>query len=541
MKLTISRQLSLMVLVTIAILLVVGVIGNRVAHSINSAVEYSEKNIIPTVESIGTMRLAFLEIQVAVPGHIAAYNEGEKKERDAGIATAQQTFATTLAEYEKIASNSGQKNLDLLASDHKAYQDFVTFLAPVLEKSRNSEIGNAKELFNAGKPVIDKLNDSLIAHGAYSKELATEQRKAADATFSDGNALLMISSVLGMLILGGFSFALNRNISRGLRSMEQTVGHVEAALDLTARVPARRDDEIGIMGVALNRLLERLQSNMKTVARMAEQVSQSADDMSKVSKQVADTSETQSSAASAMAAGMEQLTVSINHVGDRATHTRERVAYAGKLATDGESVVVKTVEDIDAIALSVSSSAELIGRLETQSREISSVVNVIKEVADQTNLLALNAAIEAARAGEQGRGFAVVADEVRKLAERTGKSTREITATIGVMREGAQAASSSMLSAVEQVTASVSRASGACEMIRKIGEGSREAVGMVIEITDAIHEQSSSSTSVAQSVERIAQMAEQSTAAARDSATTAQQLNTLAQEMRMITDQYKLT
>ena len=316
MKLTISRQLSLMALVTIAILPVVGIIGNRVASSINPAVENSEKIIVPTVESIGTMRLAFLDIQVAVPGHIAAYNEGEKKELDARITASQQTFATTLADYEKIAASSGQKN--------------------------------------------------------------------------------------------------------------------------------------------------------------------------------------------------------------------------------GESVVVKTVEDIDAIALSVSSSAELINRLETQSREIASVVNVIKEVADQTNLLALNAAIEAARAGEQGRVFAVVADEVRKLAERTGNSTREITDTIDVMREGAQAASTAMMNAVEQVTASVSRASGACDMIRKIGEGSREAVGMVSEITDAIHEQSASSTSVAQSVERIAQMAEQSTAAAQGSADTAQQLNSLAQEMRMITDQYKL-
>jgi methyl-accepting chemotaxis protein len=241
-----------------------------------------------------------------------------------------------------------------------------------------------------------------------------------------------------------------------------------------------------------------------------------------------------------MAASVEELTVSITHVGDRATTTRERVAYAGNLATEGETVVVKTVGDIDAIASSVSASAELLNRLEVQSQQISSVVNVIKEVADQTNLLALNAAIEAARAGEQGRGFAVVADEVRKLAERTGKSTHEITTTIGVMREGALAASASMRNAVDQVTVGVSRASGACEMIRRIGDGSREAVGMVSEITDAIHEQSAASTSVAQSVERIAQMAEQSSAAAAKSAETAQRLNTLSQEMRAITDQYRL-
>ena len=108
------------------------------------------------------------------------------------------------------------------------------------------------------------------------------------------------------------------------------------------------------------------------------------------------------------------------------------------------------------------------------------------------------------------------------------------------MRVGAQDASNSMHGAVEQVTASVARAGGACNLIRQIGEGSREAAGMVGEITDAIHEQSSASTAVAQSVERIAQMAEQSTAAARASAATAQQLNALAREMRLITDQYRL-
>jgi len=540
MKLTISRQLSLMALVTIVILFVAGMIGNRVARSINASVEYSDQTIIPTVDAIATLRLAFLDIQVAVPGYITAWGETEKKDFGARIDQSTKVLATTLAEYEKIASNSGQKNLEFLAADRKAYDAFKAFLDPVLEKSRNNELGNAKELFAKGTQVTADFNAALTKHAAFARELAEEQRTTANATFSRGNMLLMASSALGMLILGALSFALNRSISKGLSSMEQTVSRVEAQLDLTVRVPARRDDEIGKMGVSLNRLLARLQDNLKAVADMAGHVSQSANDMSQASGQVAASSETQSASASDMAASVEELTVSINHVGDRATHTRERVAYAGKLATDGESVVVKTVEDIDAIAASVSSSAELINRLEAQSRQIASVVNVIKEVADQTNLLALNAAIEAARAGEQGRGFAVVADEVRKLAERTGKSTHEITETIGVMRAGAQAASASMLGAVEQVTASVSRASGAGEMIRKIGESARDAVGMVSEITDAIHEQSASSTSVARSVERIAQMAEQSTATAQESANTAQRLNSLAQEMRLITDQYKL-
>ena len=149
-----------------------------------------------------------------------------------------------------------------------------------------------------------------------------------------------------------------------------------------------------------------------------------------------------------MAEAIEVLTVSINHVADRANEANLLVIDAGKVAVSGATIIGQTLDDIRHIETAVKQAAEIVNRLDQASGRVNAVVTVIREVADQTNLLALNAAIEAARADEQGRGFAVVADEVRKLAERTAQSTHEIASTITTMQADAGNAVQGMLSAV---------------------------------------------------------------------------------------------
>ena len=322
--------------------------------------------------------------------------------------------------------------------------------------------------------------------------------------------------------------------------MQSTVKKIEGDLDFTVNAEVIGKDEISEVATAINRLINKLQANLKTIAQGANSVASAASLMATSSNQVATASHEQSESASDMAATVEEMTVSINHVGDRAQEANRISSESGDLAISGEKIINQTVTDIQDIATTVGEAAELIHGLEKHSQEISNVVSVIKEVADQTNLLALNAAIEAARAGEQGRGFAVVADEVRKLAERTAMSTQEISGTIATMRTSASNAVASMEGVVDKVAKGVESAQEASEAIRMMGEGSRSAVGMVEEIATAIREQATATNSIAMQVERIAQMSEESSAAAGNSAETARNLDRLATDMQGVVNTYKL-
>jgi methyl-accepting chemotaxis protein len=241
-----------------------------------------------------------------------------------------------------------------------------------------------------------------------------------------------------------------------------------------------------------------------------------------------------------MAATVEQMTVSINHVADRAQQTSEISKEAERLSGDGEKVIDDATEEIHGIAKTVNQASDFIHGLENQSREIANVIHVIRDVAEQTNLLALNAAIEAARAGEQGRGFAVVADEVRKLAERTSLSTKEIEETISAMQATAGEAVTNMMTVVARMEVGVDKTQQANTSIRGIGQGARGALGMVEEIAIAIREQGSATNNIAAQVEQLAQMSEQSSASAATSAQAADELNRLAGDMHRIVDAYRL-
>ncbi len=326
------------------------------------------------------------------------------------------------------------------------------------------------------------------------------------------------------LAIGGFIatslFLVSRNIIKTLGgdpAVASAITQRIAGGDLTAPIDCPADDQTSLLA-NIRTMQDNLRKMIAAVIGNAEQVSTAAKQLLGASDEVADRARQQSDAASSMAASVEEMAVSIDQVKENAGEAHSISQEAGSISEEGATVIHGAATEMRKISDAVQSSTTIVEDLGRQSDQITSIVNTIKEIADQTNLLALNAAIEAARAGEQGRGFAVVADEVRKLAERTGHSTTEIAEMVSRIQNGTKNAVSSMQAGVEQVSNGVELANKAGDSINRIRDGALRVTAVVNGISDSISEQSMASNDIARKLEIIAQMSEESAIAVKHTA-----------------------
>ena len=363
-----------------------------------------------------------------------------------------------------------------------------------------------------------------------------EARRAGSRTTLMGSLVFtfVMLGLTGYIVLG-----MRAGIVNTVREVHATTTAL-AAGDLTraSQVPSR--DELGQIASDVNNARTALAKLITNAKAAAEEVASASRQVAAGSQQIAQATHAQSEAISSAAASVEELTVSVTHTADQTHDANDSAEEAGRMSDQGQGVANEASREMVVIAKAVQEAARQIEGLNVRTEEISGIVQVIKDIADQTNLLALNAAIEAARAGEQGRGFAVVADEVRKLAERTSKATTEIGGMINAIQQEARQAVSSM-------EASSQRAE---EGERRVGETARVLTGIhaaaemvrekVDEIASASGEQRATSTEIAQNVERIAQMVEQNSASSVQVSTTAGQLGTLAATLKAELDRFRV-
>ncbi|MBA5873406.1 MAG: DUF3365 domain-containing protein, partial [Nitrospira sp. CR1.2] len=288
--------------------------------------------------------------------------------------------------------------------------------------------------------------------------------------------------------------------------------------DLTKRVPADGSDEIAQLGKYFNEFIEKLQNMIKKVAHVTDKVASASVELSATAEEISKGTDTLTSRASQTAAAVEEMNATVGQVAQNSGKAAGLAQETVKTAQEGGTVVTSTISGMQQLSEAVSSSATIISDLGKSSDQIGEIVRTIEDIADQTNLLALNAAIEAARAGEQGRGFAVVADEVRKLAERTTKATKEIGDMIRQIQQDTRGAVESMQQGTQKVTAGVDLVNKTGDALSQIVRMVSESADMIRQIAVASEEQSVATQQIASDIENVAKVTKESSSGAHESA-----------------------
>ncbi|MHB9101048.1 MAG: methyl-accepting chemotaxis protein [Sulfuricella sp.] len=548
-NLNVGPRLIILTAVMAFFMIAIGIIGLRTTSTVVSSLEtvYTDRTVpMSDLGRVSTLLNAnFSEILRAFQhnpaGELAKLHDHPTSEHIDRIQANKAIIDEAWARY--MATRHPPEERKLAEDFLKKRDAFVSeLLQPTVQALKNNDYSTEMigRFLKGGRTLIKPMNEALDALIAFQIRTAKEEYNQSTADYASERAI-SIGAIAGGLALGLFiAWWIIRSITGPLNQMRTTIREVEKNGDFTQRVPVSTEDEVGQTAKSFNELMAALQQTLGQVLGSVAKVSDAAQSLSAASGQVATSSSSQSEATSSMAAAVEEMTVSINHVSDSAHEAVEISRKSGKLSTEGGEVIHKAAAEMSQIAETVRHTAQAIEELGQHSNQISSIVQVIKDVADQTNLLALNAAIEAARAGEQGRGFAVVADEVRKLAERTTKATEEITQMIGTIQHSARAAVSTMETAVDQVSGGVTLANQAGSAIIQIKEGAEQVVGVVNDISSALAEQSSASNDIAAQVEKVAQMTEENNAAAAETASAANNLQVLADTMQAAVSRFKI-
>ncbi len=311
--------------------------------------------------------------------------------------------------------------------------------------------------------------------------------------------------------------------------------------DLSIRMDASRNDEFGTLAGQFNGATYKLSEMISRVIASTNTVASHSEDLSASISQIAAHTREQSQQTTQAASATEELNSSFIEVARNTTNAAESAKNASELAVKGGDVVNETVSIMNQISQTVKKSADSIESLGNNSEKIGEVVQVINDIAAQTNLLALNAAIEAARAGEQGRGFAVVADEVRKLAEKTTSATNEIAEMIKDIQDDTGRAISDMNSGTEKVEAGVGSANEAGESLTRIVDAVHNVTDTTHQIATAAEEQTSTGGEIASNIESVASLTGQTADKAQDSAEATRELNSLAQNLLQLVGGFKLS
>ncbi|HEY3345988.1 MAG TPA: methyl-accepting chemotaxis protein, partial [Nitrospirota bacterium] len=450
-------------------------------------------------------------------------------------------------EMVKNAKESFDEACRVSEGDHKENYDEIRgllasydkYIADIQEDYKRTK-GDIKFLDTKYSGLTTKTTDALSKLIESVGKEDGNNRVVIDAETRNIFAMLALISFVGILAAVLISIVVVKTIAKPIIRICEAASKV-AEGDFTQSIDVHTDDELGMLAERFNAMSETLKGTISNIIEVARKLAASSSQLSDSSEQMARGAVDQDSQASQVAAAMEEMSATVVEVARNSAEAAESAKEASTDAAKGGDIVARTVRKMEHIAEATSQTAGIVGQLGKSSERIGEIVAVINDIADQTNLLALNAAIEAARAGEQGRGFAVVADEVRKLAERTTKATKEIAGMIRSIQGDTAGAVEAMGEGGREVEEGVELAREAGKSLGSIIDKVNNATEMIQRIAAASEQQSTASEQISGNVEGIAEVIRQNSGVSQAASSSSQELANLAKELEDMVSSFKIS
>jgi methyl-accepting chemotaxis protein len=421
-------------------------------------------------------------------------------------------------------------------------RSFISIVDSIKDQSEVAEMISTGNLKASAKVKSDKdilsisMNKVVETLRRLIEEVSFLTKSAADGKLSARGDVSKYEGGYKEIIKG-----INDTLDSILAPIKEGVANLEkmASGDLTVRIDSDYNGDHQLIKNSINTVAESLNKTLREVNEAILATASAGNEISSSSEEMAAGAQEQNSQTAEVAGAVEQMTKTILETTRNSSMAADAAKKAGAIAKEGGSVVAETISGMDRIAKVVSKSAETVHALGKSSDQIGEIIQVIDDIADQTNLLALNAAIEAARAGEQGRGFAVVADEVRKLAERTTKATKEIASMIKQIQKDTTGAVSSMEEGTKEVEKGKELADKAGESLKQIISGAEQVVDIITQVAAASEQQSSTSEQISKSIEAISHVTHESSAGIQEIARSSEDLSRLTVNLQELIGKFK--
>ena len=403
-----------------------------------------------------------------------------------------------------------------------------------LASAHDKSFGSAAAAFENLRNYIDELQEKRLTEiDAFTIQIESD--------LNTSSTKLLVLVVLATVVCGLATYFLPVLVAEQVRQISHRIENIaEGDGDLRVRLPVNTKDELGELATNVNRFIEKLQRIIGDVLVNAGEVSKAAESLLEVSSNSQRAADEQCQAITMVVTAVNELTMAIQEVARNTSTTAQNTKEATEITDVGQERIQLAVEHVQGLAARISETADFMSRLESEAKNVTSVVDVIRGVAEQTNLLALNAAIEAARAGEQGRGFAVVADEVRTLASRTQQSTADIHGMLSQLQQGVQRAVDAMSSSAAKTSDAVNSATDAGHSLTGIGSAVKQISEMATQIATAAEEQSSVTAEIDKNLVQINSLAMNTAEGASLTAEQSQHLNQLSSQLRQMLMQFKV-